>query len=255
MSMLSMSLFVILCPVFVLLPNALNEPLSNPIEAGRHALESRRQLPWYDADEDTLRRINVAPYEDDPKRMSKWAITPGPRTSRTRNWKFPGTLLRVLAWIALGLLLTALVWALVWAIRSHVPGGGVGSGHVAQEVEVTRARIEDLPVPVSPHHTDLLAAARSFFEAGDLGKAIIYAFAHQLVELDRHHLIRLTRGKTNREYLRELRTHPRFVDLLKPTMFAFEDVFFGHHEVTRQRFEACWADLDRFHRQLEQVKS
>ena len=36
-------------------------------------------------------------------------------------------------------------------------------------------------------------------------------------------------------------------------MLAFEDVFFGHHELSQQRFEQCWEDLDRFHQQLEQV--
>ncbi len=108
-------------------------------------------------------------------------------------------------------------------------------------------------MPIQPQHTDLLAAARAYLAQGDLGKAIIYAFAHQLVQLDEHHLIQLTKGKTNRQYLRELKPHPEFQDLLCPTMFAFEDVFFGHHELTRQRFDDCWQSLERFHQRLEQV--
>ena len=36
-------------------------------------------------------------------------------------------------------------------------------------------------------------------------------------------------------------------------MLAFEDVFFGNHELSPQRFQTCWKDLDRFHQQLEQV--
>ncbi len=30
-------------------------------------------------------------------------------------------------------------------------------------------------------------------------------------------------------------------------MLAFEDVFFGHYQLTRERFEACWHRLDEFH--------
>ncbi len=108
-------------------------------------------------------------------------------------------------------------------------------------------------MPGSPKHTDLLAAARAYLEAGDLGNAIVHVFAYQLVELDKHHLIQLTRGKTNRQYLGELRTHPKFIDLLTPTMLAFEDFFFGHHELSGPRFQACWKDLDDFHQHLERV--
>ncbi|MFO7906997.1 MAG: DUF4129 domain-containing protein, partial [Pirellulaceae bacterium] len=75
------------------------------------------------------------------------------------------------------------------------------------------------------------------------------------VELDKHHLIQLNKGKTNREYLGELRRRPEFAALLGPTMRAFEDVFFGHHEISRERFQACWDDLDRLHRQLRETAS
>jgi hypothetical protein len=33
-------------------------------------------------------------------------------------------------------------------------------------------------------------------------------------------------------------------------MVAFEDVFFGHHPLDRSRFEACWQEVDEFHRRL-----
>ena len=66
-------------------------------------------------------------------------------------------------------------------------------------------RMEDLPIGVPPSDHDLLAAARACYEAGDYGKAIIYAYAYQLVELDKRHLVQLSKGKTNRQYLRELR--------------------------------------------------
>ncbi len=252
MRMLGLSAFALLCGIFVLPASAAAETSSDAIESGRQALDSRRQLPWYDADQDTLRRIDVAPNEDDPKRNSSWAVTPRGSSRRRGGSRFVETILRVLAWTALSLFVALVIWALVWALTRR-QRSVAADGRVVRQIELTKARIEDLPVPVSPQYTDLLAAARGFFEAGDFGKAIIYAFAHQLVELDKHHLIQLTRGKTNREYLSELRVQPRFIELLRPTMLAFEDVFFGHHELTRERFETCWENLDQFHLQLEQV--
>ena len=101
------------------------------------------------------------------------------------------TVLKVLAWIGLGLLVGLIIWALVWA-STRTERESDGGGEVVQDIELAANRTDDLPMPVQPHHADLLAAARVFFESGELGKAIIYAFAHQLVELDKHHLIQLT---------------------------------------------------------------
>ncbi len=225
------------------------------IEWGRESLGARSDLPWYDASEDRLRRIDVAPNQDDENRHSQWAAdeqaaTAAPRPRR--DWSLLWKILETLAWLTLGSLLALLIWALVraalWsdlrAVRGEV---------VVEQVQVSESRIEDLPVPVSPQHHDLLSAARAYYAAGDYTKAIIHAFAHQLVELDKHHLIQLSKGKTNRQYLAELSRHPVFKELFRPTMLACEDVFFGHHALSRQRFQACWDDLDRFHQQLEQV--
>ncbi len=255
MSIWKIGIFAMLYSLWML--SALNAADSfDAHESGRRSLESRQPLPWYDADNDTLQRIDVEPSEDDAKRHSQWAAsdtsTPPATNRNTDGEGFFWTLMRALAWVGLGVLVTLVIWALVWAATRGEWFEGA-SGGIVDEIEVAESRIEDLPVPVSPQHTDLLAAARAYFEAGDLGQAIIYAFAHQLVELDKHHLIQLTRGKTNRQYLSELRAHPRFIELLKPTMLAFEDVFFGHHKLSRQRFQVCWEDLDRFHQQLAQV--
>jgi hypothetical protein len=226
---------------------------TDSVEAGRESLTSRGNLPWYDAEEDALRRIEVQPNEDDAKRHSEWARTQGQPSTQTRwSGEFLLTLLRILAWIGIGLLVALIIWALLWAMR-RAERFSDSTAAEATSIELAASRIEDLPMPVQPQHADLLAAAQAYVEAGDLRNAIIYAFAHQLVELDKHHLIQLTKGKTNREYLRELRAHPSFIPLLSSLMLAFEEVYFGNHDITRQRFDQCWQDLDRFHHQLEQV--
>jgi hypothetical protein len=113
-----------------------------------------------------------------------------------------------------------------------------------------RARVEELPMQLSAPRGDFLAEARRRYEAGDYSGAIIYLFSHELLQLDRHQRIQLERGKTNRQYLREVRNEPFLANALSRTMVAFEDVFFGHHALDRTRFEACWREVDEFHRRL-----
>ena len=65
-------------------------------------------------------------------------------------------------------------------------------------------------------------------------------------------LFRLTKGKTNRQYLREIGPRRRLRDLVERTMIAFESVFFGHHPLDQRRFEACWSQVAEFQRLLDQ---
>ncbi|MEM8864628.1 MAG: DUF4129 domain-containing protein, partial [Planctomycetota bacterium] len=100
---------------------------------------------------------------------------------------------------------------------------------------------------------DFLAEARRLHAAGDSTLAIVYLFSHQLIVLDKHHLLRLVKGKTNRQYLRELRRntpdHPRIAALIEPTMLLFEGAFFGAHPPARDRLDACFAAIDEFETQ------
>lgn len=228
----------------------------DPLESAREALAGPRDYPWYDADTDQLRRIDIAPGQDDSQRLSRWAKQRRqPLGSRDQaGGSLFWSILRGIAWVALGLLAALVMWGLMWAA---LRGGVVEESReeAGEAVTDSKRRIQELPVSVSPAHANLLEAARRHVKRGDLSNAIIHAFAHQLVELDKHHLIQLNKGKTNREYLGELRRHPEFVPLLRPTMSAFEDVFFGHHEISRERFQACWDHLDRFHQQLRESAS
>jgi hypothetical protein len=111
--------------------------------------------------------------------------------------------------------------------------------------EEERRRIEALPEPVR-ERTRLLDAARRHYQNGNYDEAIIYLFSHQLVCLDKNYLIRLTRGKTNRQYLRELGPRDTIRRILADTIVAFEDVFFGGRSIGQERFERCWNRLGEF---------
>jgi hypothetical protein len=224
------------------------------VETGWEAFRAQSDLPWYDADQDALRRIRVKPPEDDLHRQSRWAAEPTEAApADDRPWSLFWLIMQILAWLTLAALLIAVMWLLVWA-AGRLDRSGLTEGKTIDRVKVDPERLEDLPMAIPPTDRDLLAAARACYEAGDYGMAIIYAYAYQLMELDQHHAIELRKGKTNRQYLRELRTKPRLHALLHDTMRAFEDVFFGHHVLSRPQFQHCWNGLDEFHQQLEQLR-
>lgn len=229
---------------------------TNAVEAGREALDGKVTFPWYDADSDGIQRLNVQPPADLKNRESKWERTIKASKPR-RSWEMPDwlwTILEVLGWTLLVIALVAvgyfLIRAFLEAEAGHASGaaftdGVMGSGDID--------RVESLPFQLKAPQTDLLSEARRHYEAGNYKDAIIYLYSYQLVELDKHQLIRLTKGKTNRQYLREIRRRGDLFGTLQTSMLAFEDVFFGNHSLERGRFESCWNGLDAFHRSLEQA--
>lgn len=116
----------------------------------------------------------------------------------------------------------------------------------ASEAE-TNERLERLPVQLKRPPTNLLEEAKRLMDAGRFNEAIVYLFSHELVQLDRFQFVRLSRGKTNRQYLRELRGHSDLAEILGNTILVFEDAFFGNHHISESRFTACWTQLTQFH--------
>jgi hypothetical protein len=220
------------------------------IEAAREGLTGPIRFPWYDGQGDRLQRVDVKPPRDVANRHSRW------EAEAPRAWNMPdwfGPLLRVLGWTLLGLLVILLAVVLIRAFL--LEDGGIAAVDAADGQTNRRGdadRVESLPFNLAKPRADLLDEARRCYEAGRYGQAIIYLYSYQLVQLDKHQLIRLTKGKTNRQYLREMRSQPHLLGLLESTMITFEDVFFGRHRLERPQFEACWNRMDEFHQQLSQ---
>ena len=201
------------------------------VQAGHEAFEKGR-YNWYDAERDTLRPLTLPP-------------TPAKR----EPLPFDGRFLRYLAWGILATALVALVAFIVYAVRNRTappldPKKAAAPAH--------RAAVESLPFMADRSRGDLLGEARRHYQQGNYSEAIIYLFSYQLVELDRFALIRLAKGKTNRQYLRELGKSPPLRPPLELTMTAFEDVFFGRRALDRAGFEACWSQLPLFEQLVSQ---
>jgi Domain of unknown function (DUF4129) len=153
--------------------------------------------------------------------------------------------------------LVILLGLLAYLVASAFLKDEVTESNVARKVVESRRdvdRVEALPFAVRRAAGDFLGEARRLYEAGQYSEAIIYLFSFQLVELDKHHLIRLAKGKTNRQYLREVRQRPLVRAILETTMIAFEDAFFGRKTISRERFESCWQRLDEFQRELDHLE-
>ncbi len=203
---------------------------SASVKQAGQALAHRGEYPWYDPSADDLRPLKVSP----PRPPPHWSIDP---------WIY--TLFQWLAWTALAVVLAVVAWLLYRAGRSLEPIGPAAEVR-SEKADEERRRIEALCLPVREKPADFLAEAARCYQAGNYREAIIYFFGHQLLELDRHQLIRMTKGKTNRQYLGEIGRLAGLQRLLEQTMVAFEDVFFGNHSLDRDRFEACWLQQDRF---------
>ena len=204
------------------------------IERGREAL-SREGFPWYDAAQDAVRPVRVKP----PK--------PAPAASQSgsrRNPAWP----QGISWLAISVVfgVAMILLARAYLNREKLPAGGVREpAKIAAANEATR--IEALPFRIRPADHDLLEEARRQYESGHYEAAIVYLFSYQLVEMDKHQVLRLTKGKTNRQYLRDLRRQPRLSRLVEHSMIAFEEVFFGDRRLAREAFESRWHALDEFH--------
>ena len=206
--------------------------VDDPVTSGQDALVDSGDYPWYDEDSDGIRRIEVKK-----------------EASRTTTTSAGGAAIELMAWLGLALVLAVIIALLVWSFlanesRSDLP--------LEDEVDEDRRRqidrLEALPFQVKRPDADLLAEARRQYERGNYDEAIIYLFSHQLVHLDKSQHLTLAKGKTNRQYLREIASIDELRAILEQTTVAFEEVFFGRHQLPRERFEACWSELSQFDR-------
>lgn len=202
----------------------------------------RPTRPWYDAQTDGVRRLDMKA----ERKLPSWNL----------SWlgRILGPLVKAMGWAAV-VVVVLLVALILWRVITYWRSGNDESdASLTLDGDANCVdRVEELPFKVARQATDLLSEARRHYEAGNFNEAIIYLFSHELVELDKQHLIHLARGKTNRQLVREVGQRRELRLLVEQTMVAFEDVFFGDHELSRARFEACWFELERFDRLVREA--
>ncbi len=213
---------------------SLTEDDLQSVESVKESLDGWGAPPWYDSAKDAEKPIRV----------------PARSTSNVDWW----AIFKPIAWGAALLLIGLLIYVLLRAFfdrrKQPVLSGPGFRGQKALRAEI--GRIESLPFQLDKKPTSLLEEAERLYREGKPSEAIVYLFSYQLVEMDKLQMIRLTRGKTNRQYLRELKSHARLRGLMEPTVVAFEHVFFGKHSLPAAAFEACWRRVGEFERLIRE---
>src|SRR5262245_11788840 len=222
------------------------------IQDAKDILSGSGRFPWYDRGHDDVRRLHAVPRDaaDSRNRGSNWEKTPAAGGGRTMpRFSLFGSALQWLGLTVLVLLLGVIAFLIAKTfLREEVSEQAVLRKVIESARDVDR--VEALPFHVRKPSGDFLTEARRLYEAGEYSEAIIYLFSYQLVQLDRQHLIRLTKGKTNRQYLRELRQRPALRGILDTTVMHFERAFFGRKTLTREQFEEAWRQLEAFHGEI-----
>ena len=238
----------------------------DPVEGAKSALRKTRQ-PWYDVEKDAVRIVDDLEKTEagerkdwkKPKRpewsvdWSNWGWNWGNGTGGGGFWDFGVmSLVQAIGIILLFLVVGVLIFFL---IRTFADFDNTQvdqqSAESDREVRTDKQRIENLPIQPTRKTGDFLQLAKSAYDAGNYADAIVYLFSYRLIQLDRAGHIRLTKGKTNRQYLYEITSGRELRGILGNTIVCFEDVFFGKHPLTKERFETTWHSNDQFAQIIE----
>lgn len=227
--------------------------------------QSLSNAPWFDSETGEVVPVEVVPRVDDsihrdsrwlpkPKKIKKTAQTQTTTANNTgggRTGMFGSsvTLGNLLGWVLILVLIVVIVGAITYAVaRAEVQfGGGASAGKPQKSKsdlpdEDLLERIKHLPPELRRTDVNLRTECERLMNEGRFDQSIILLLGHQLLLLDRIGLLRLSRGKTNGRYVRETRTNDRQCgEWLRDTADAFEQSYFGRHEIPREAFEKLWS--------------
>lgn len=193
-------------------------------------------FPWYDQASDSARPIE---FREELRREVRSRSSSGVGSSGAGVLTF-------VVWTVIAVVIVLIIFWIVYLVINWKKDDK--DDDQLLDDDESGDRVEALPQEVRARRGNLLDEARHHYEAGDYDKAIVYLYSYQLLALDRAQWIRLLKGKTNRQYLRELGENKEISAILLQTMIDFENVYFGHHSLPRERFESLWRQVDRFQR-------
>jgi hypothetical protein len=214
----------------------------------------REAFPWYDREHDQVKALL-----DDPSSWSSWLgkradafldwlerhfSRRGSSSSTTSQGSAGGALI-TLFFLASGAVLLFLLWRL-WLL--HEPRGSLDARAAKSVGEA--ARIAGLAPGDALDDVDPWAEALRRRASGDFAAAVIWLFLDQLLSLERAGLIRLTPGRTARQYV-PLVEDPSLRDGLRHTLGVFEEVSYGHRVPGAEALERTWSRAEAFRRRIE----
>jgi len=240
---------------------------ANAQEEFDSAFESS-DLPWYDASSSGLKQSN-APERPESAVADRHRIPPfqvknkGQQKPKPANTAAPAagagagpasTIGTTVIWIAGGLFAAFLIGLLVYGFLKLESGEGEGVEDSRRKKRRIRDHVKHLPFELEEQDGDFESFAEKSFRDGDYSNAVIYLFADLLVAMSESGVVRLQRGKTNRQYLNEIWDHGEIRPYYRKVMTAFEDAFFGKHEIEKSRAEECFAERPAFNAAIEKIR-
>ncbi|QEG21213.1 hypothetical protein MFFC18_10680 [Mariniblastus fucicola] len=223
-------------------------------------------LPWYDAGTEGLKsstapnrpgsivsnRNRIPPLVEKKKgkQVSK-PLTPPVGTGGTGT--AAGTVGTSFVYV-IGIVFAIVLVALLIYGFLKLESDDTGTESNAKKRRQIRDHIKHLPFEIEEQDGDFETFAEKSFRDGDYSKAVIYLFADLLVAMSESGVVRLQRGKTNRQYLNEVWDHGEIRPYYRKVMTAFEDAFFGKHVIERRRAEVCFSERPAFNAALEKIK-
>jgi hypothetical protein len=214
---------------------------------------AQQDFPWYspdgqvvgitprtsDWDASSLRN-SVAAYRAPAATSSNW----------NWNWNWSGSWWKWLLYL-IGIVLALGIGLILY--RLFVLSRDVESEARLRAGRVTdfSKQIKDLPFQLDAPTGDCRSLADQARLAGNYSRAIVFLFSHVLLYLDDLHVLRLQRGKTNRQYLRETARIEAARSYLGSLIAPFESVFFGDHSIEATEFDSYWNALPAFEAQVE----
>ncbi|TWU01984.1 DUF4129 domain-containing protein [Neorhodopirellula pilleata] len=215
---------------------------------------------WFDSESKTIVPIEVVDRRTDTlNRESRWTPKPPQSKAKTAQKNTPppattgpttfwGALTwgNLFGWFLLFLLMSALIAALAYVFANSsfdFRPAPIQQTLVRQESldDQTKRRIAELPAELRDTDVHPRTELERLMQQGDYDRAIIFLYGHQLLMLDRAAWLRLSRWKTNHQYVREARGNRLPAgDLLAETVQAFERSYFGRHSLNGEQFNLLW---------------
>lgn len=243
-----------------------------PLFAAPPVTKTLQESVWYDAEKGVI-PVEVEPKVDDSlNRDSRWlpkpkkVAKPKPQTTTTPNagngvLNSGLTFANIVGWLLLILTVGSILGLIVYLMsKAEIDLGGnpssrgSGASDGAPDEQMIQ-RMKHLPAELRRTDVNLRSEAERLMHEGLYDQAIILLFGHQLLTLDRAGLLRLNRGKTNRQYVRETRfVDPSIADRLSQTVSAFERSYFGRHSIGQAEFAQLWQSGEQLERSVDAMQ-
>lgn len=216
--------------------------MSNAEATARKGLQAKHYYNWYDREKDDVRSLKIQPRYD-WSWLDDWFNSKSTNTASSSSWgafvSFMSEFVRIMFWVLIAVIIAAAVYIVV--------RGAEGFSGLRRQLRKrgkplpsAEPNIEALPIDLRSGPIDFLEQVKLYLQRGEFHLAIIYLFSHELLELDKRHLLRLVKGKTNGQYVRELGDRPALARGLRIIAAAFEEAYFGGRRLSERQFDACW---------------